>query len=358
MLRASLLLVVVAAGYAAGAEGFGTQTPGGRGGKACVVTTLADSGPGSLREAISAKGPRVVTFKVAGVIRLERPLAINEPFITIDAGTAPPPGITLTDGFVAIMRTHDVIIRNLRSRPGDKGKTKLADIHGFNLGESYNIVLDHCSAYWGIDENIGMWNSRDVTVEWCIIAEGLFHSGHDKGPHSMGILVGGDKTGNVSLHHNLLASNNQRNPRLQNGVCDVRNNIFFNWGSAGGYITGNTQANFIANLYLPGPDTNRKKKTILISPEVQLYLKDTVQEEGSERSVDWDLVLVAKDAQATRPAAPFPVPPVTTLPLAKVYEEVLANVGAVEPIRDSVDERLIRGVKERKGKIIDTPPAQ
>ncbi len=335
------------------AEGFGAETPGGRGGKHLVVTTLADSGPGSLREAVSVKGPRTITFQVAGEIHLERTLAIVEPYVTIDASTAPAPGVTLRDDSVFI-RTHDVIIRHLRSRPGDTGKGKLADVHAFSLAYASNVLLDHCSAYWGIDENIGMYQVHDITVQWCILAEGLFHSKHDKGPHSMGALIGGNATGRVSLHHCLFASNNQRNPRLQSGVVDVRNNVFYNWGAAAGNFTGRTQVNFVGNLYLPGPDSN-KKKPLALSPEVELYLEDSALLDGAKRLVDWDLVQVAKDAAPRRSDKPFPAPKVTTLPSDAAYEEVLAKAGATSPARDAVDERVVAGVRQRTGRIIDTP---
>ena len=335
-------------------QGFGAQTPGGRGGKALVVTNLNDSGPGSLREAIETHGPRIVTFRTAGTIHLLKALAIREPFVTIDASTAPGPGITLIDDTVYI-RTHDVIIRYLRSHAGDKSHSKLPDVHGFNLAESFNIVLDHCSAYWAIDEDIGMWNSHDVTVQWCIIAECLFHNGHDKGPHSMGILMGGEATDHMSFHHNLLASNNQRNPRLQAGAGDIRNNVIYNWGSHGAYISGKTQANMIGNVYIPGPDTTKSRKTILIGPEVSLYLFNNELREVDRVVRDWDMVYQPKDVEQQESAVEFQVPEVMTLPVAEVYDAILARAGASLPVRDPEDLRIVAGVRNRTGRIIDTP---
>ncbi len=341
-------------GAASGAEGFGSQTRGGTGGRKIVVNSLADSGPGSLREAVSAQGPREITFAVAGEIRLTRALAIREPFLTLDGSTAPAPGITLLDDSVYV-NTHDVILRYLRVHAGDKGKTKKPDVHAFSIAHARNLVIDHCSAYWGIDETIGMYQGQDITIQWSIIAEGLFHSLHDKGPHSMGVLLGGDQTDRVSLHHCLIVSNNQRNPRLQNGVADVRNNLIYNWGSAGGYFTGKLQVNFVGNLYIPGPDSNRKKRPILISPEVEMYMGDNTMQDGSSDVRDWDLVQTGKGEASRKSAIPFPAPAVTTISLSKVYEEVLRDVGAVKPERSANDERVIRGVRNRKGKIIDTP---
>jgi large repetitive protein len=336
-------------------EGFGAQTPGGAGGRALVVTNLNDAGPGSLREAVETKGPRTITFRVAGVIHLAKALAIREPFVTIDASTAPSTGITLIDDSVFI-RTHDVIIRYLRSHAGDKGKGKMPDVHGFSLAEASNIVLDHCSAYWAIDEDIGMWNCHDVTVQWCILAEGLFHSKHEKGPHSMGILMGGELNDHMSFHHNLLASDNQRNPRVQAGVADVRNNLIYNWGGHGAYYTGKTRVNMIGNVYIPGPDTAKTRKTIQVSPDVTLYLKDNELREAPDRVVrDWEMVYPAKEGTAQRVKAEFATPVVTTLRLSEVYEAVLAKAGAILPVRDAEDERIVQGVRKRTGRIIDYP---
>lgn len=336
------------------AQGFGAHTPGGKGGRIFEVSTLADGGPGSLREAVEAKGPRQVVFRVAGVIRLEKGLAIREPFLTIDGSTAPAPGITLTDASVSI-GTHDVIVRYLRIRAGDRGKTKPSDVHGFALGYASNVLIDHCSIYWGIDENIGMYQCRNVTVQWSILAEALHRSKHEKGPHSMGILIGGDQTGNVSLHHCLLASNNQRNPRIQNGVSDVRNNVFYNWGTGAGYFTGKCQINFVGNLYSAGPDSKRTGKALRIGPDIELYLRDSALEEGSTRVEDWDMVAMEDGATPRRAEAPFVVPPVGTLPLGRVFEAVLARVGAILPGRDSVDAGLIEGVRTKTNRIIDRP---
>jgi len=178
----AVLVLSAATCVAADLEGFGTRTPGGNGGRVLTVTTLADSGPGSLREAVLTKGPRITRFQVAGEIRLKRALWIAEPFVTIDASSAPAPGITLRDDSVSI-RTHDVIIRQLRSRPGDKGNSDPESVHAFSLSNAHNVVLDHCSAYWGIDENVGMYQCQDITVQWCILAEALFCSKHPKGFH-------------------------------------------------------------------------------------------------------------------------------------------------------------------------------
>ncbi len=318
------------------------------------VTTLADSGPGSLRAAVETRGPRLIRFQVAGEIRLKSPLAIREPFVTIDAGSAPAPGIVLRDDTVSIT-THDVTLRHVRSRPGDKGRSKPGNVHAFSLANAENVRLEHCSAYWGIDENIGMHQCRNVTVSWCLLAEALFRNGHEKGPHSMGILVGGDRTDRVTIDHCLFASNNQRNPRLQSGLVDVRNNVFYNPGSAAGYFTGPARVNFVGNLYIAGPDTKRNRKAILLAPETELYLADSALLEDGARIADWDMVTVAKNAAPRKAQKPFSAPPTETFSLRDVYEKVLAGAGATLPVRDAEDDRVVRGVRAGSNRIIDTP---
>jgi len=214
-----------------GAEGFGAQTPGGRGGKVIPVVNLNDSGPGSLRAACEAEGARIVIFRVAGIIDLKKNIKVTEPFLTLAAQTAPGDGICLR-GFALEIRTHDVIVRYLRSRPG-AGSGKEVDAMDVGSG-AHDVVIDHCSATWAVDENLSPSGSiSNVTVQWCLIAEGLNHSIHHKGAHGYGSLV--RAVGGLSLHHNLWAHNNARNPRLGENyhqppypTFDVRNNVIYN----------------------------------------------------------------------------------------------------------------------------------
>ena len=167
------------------ATGFGVQTPGGHGGRIIRVTNLNSEGTGSLRAAVAAQGPRVVVFEVGGMIDLDSTtLEIEEPFITIAGQTAPSPGITIIRGNVLIEDTHDVVIRHLRIRTGDCGHPKRSgfDWDGLSLDTAYNVVIDHCSIAWGIDENLSASGpttegheetSRNVTFSNCIIAEAL-----------------------------------------------------------------------------------------------------------------------------------------------------------------------------------------
>ena len=159
-----------------GAEGFGAHTPGGRGGRIIEVTNLSSDGPGSLREACAAKGPRIVVFRVGGII--EGSVSVREPFITIAGQTAPGDGICIRNG-VFHVGTHDVIVRHLRVRPGDHPFGPCASdrdcISVSGPGDRvHDVIIDHCSVSWGIDENMGTWGRpRNVTFQWCITSESL-----------------------------------------------------------------------------------------------------------------------------------------------------------------------------------------
>ena len=188
-----------------------------------IVRTLDDSGPGSFREAVTARGPRLVVFSVGGLITLRSPLDIREPFLTVAGQTAPGDGIAIRGAQVSI-QTHDVIVRHLRFRPGDIAK---AEADALNIvGDSHDVIVDHCSASWSVDEALSPSGAlRDVTVQWSIIAEALNHSIHSKGAHGYGSLV--RAVGGVTLHHNLWAHNTARNPRLgdnygREAVADFR----------------------------------------------------------------------------------------------------------------------------------------
>lgn len=188
------------------AEGFGARTVGGRGGRVIEVTNLNDSGPGSFREAVAAKGPRTVVFRTGGTITLLSSITVINPYLTIAGQTAPGAGITLknhptNERSPLSIRTHDVIVRYIRSRPGPAATpTSTLDgiqtvgpdrLNGTTVGPTnvYNIIIDHCSVSWAVDENLQVSGTRDTTIQWNIIAEGLYKSVHPKGPHSRGLLI-------------------------------------------------------------------------------------------------------------------------------------------------------------------------
>jgi pectate lyase len=355
-----------------GAEGFGTLTVAGRGGKVIEVTSLADDGPGTLRAAINDPEPRIIVFSVAGTIEVQSELQIGEPFVTIAGQTAPGGGICIKGAGITIT-THDVLIQHLRVRPGNKGPVD-ADIndavsilgrHGENEG-AYNVVIDHISASWGEDETISTWyGAHDITISWSIISEALNRSRHRKETHSAGVLIG-DSSYHVSIHHNLLAHNDFRNPLfIGGGTHAFVNNVIYNWGVLAGEIVdedANTFLNFIGNTYLPGPSSNRDLYEILFEGGNPLiYVEDNFGPHRSEASMDdWALVGIGYgDVNAPqdsyRSFTRFPTYPISAEAAKLALENVLMGAGATAPLRDVVDTRIVADVRNSTGKIIDSP---
>lgn len=230
-----------------GALGWGAATPGGRGGKILRVTNLNADGPGSFKEAVEAKGPRIVVFEVGGVIDMARKVIdIREPFLTIAGQTAPSPGITLIKTGINI-RTHDVIVRHIRIRTGADGAAKRSgwDPDAINMVAAHRVIVDHCTMSWAIDENmsasgprfkgnsIDEWRantSHDITFAYNLAAEGLADASHPKGEHSKGSLVH-DNVTNILFFGNIWAHNVERNPLFKGGVRgSVVNNLIYNPG--------------------------------------------------------------------------------------------------------------------------------
>ncbi len=348
-----------------GAEGFGSHTPGGRGGRLIPVVNLNDSGPGSLRAACGAQGPRIVIFRVGGIIDLKSPLGVNRPFLTLAGQTALGDGVCLR-GYELKVRTHDVIIRHLRSRPGAVSGQE-EDAIGVDTG-SHDVILDHCSATWAVDENLSPSGSiSNITIQWCIIGEGLNHSIHHKGGHSYGSLV--RAVGGLSLHHNLWAHNNGRNPRLGDDygklpypTFDVRNNVVYNYGAVCSGMTGDhLDVNYVANYIRPGPDSKRKMGVIVFTStaDARYYVSGNVVEEKEVVTKDNGLLFDRTEYKGkklvTRQPTPFSVAQVTTVAAADALKEVLERAGATLPVRDVVDRRIIQSVREGTGHIIDSP---
>ena len=176
-----------------GAQGFGSTTKGGRDGKLFFVTNLNSDGPGSFREACEAKGPRIVIFRVGGTITIEKSISIQNPYITIAGQSAPGDGICIRGAAIKIT-THDVIVRGLRIRIGDGPGPAPDNRDGLSIANNskqpYNIIIDHCSISWAIDENFQLWYPcNSITIQWCIISEGLHNSLHPKRPHSSGLII-------------------------------------------------------------------------------------------------------------------------------------------------------------------------
>jgi pectate lyase len=345
-------------------EGFGAGSAGGRGGRSIAVTTLADAGPGSLRAAVAASGPRTVAFRIGGLITLDSPLTVTEPFLTLDGAAAPAGGICIR-GSEVVVRTHDVVVRHLRFRPGDiAGK----EVDALNIaGDSHHVLVDHVSASWAVDETLSASGAiHDVTIQWSIIAEGLNHSVHSKGAHGYGSLV--RAIGGVTLHHNLWAHNDSRNPRLGDnyGVApwptfDVRNNVIYDYGAIASGMTGDhLSANYVGNYIRPGPSSRQGRPPIVLTDTaaVHYFIEGNVVEGRDDLTADntklFDRAVVDGRSLVTLITRPFAAPPVRTTSAAQALKDVLAGAGATLPRRDAVDARIVREVETRTGRIIDS----
>lgn len=355
-----------------GAEGGGMYAFGGRGGKVLTVTSLEDSGPGTLRWACEQGGARIIVFNVAGIIQLKSPLIIRAPYVTIAGQTAPGDGICVAGESVWI-DTHDVVMRHLRFRRGDTWVGRRDDALGGNAVG--NIMMDHISASWGLDENMSlyrhMWNDStgkadlklgtvNITIQNSIFSEAL-----DTWNHAFGATLGGE---NCSFMRNLYANNTGRNPSIGwNGVFNFVNNVLFNWWHRsvdGGDYTA--KYNIINNYYKPGPVTPMDKPIShrILKPESgrsmlerkvygMAYVHGNVVE-GNERVTrnNWDggvQVENLPDAGDYRDEIrwhrPFPMPHMRIMEADAAFDFVIDNAGATLPRRDPVDERIARVVK-------------
>jgi pectate lyase len=352
-----------------GAEGAGRFAVGGRGGKVMIVTTLADAGPGSLRAAVEASGPRTIVFAVSGTIKLAKPLRIREGRVTIAGQSAPGGGITLRDHPLEVA-ADDVVIRYIRSRLGDESKTE-ADAIWIMRGR--RIILDHVSASWSVDETLSA-SARydrpdegfyDLTVQWSIIANSLTRSLHAKGEHGYGSLIRGGRGSRVSFHHNLWANHSARMPRPGNysgpevdpegAYFDFRSNVFYNWGGErSGYNADKASLaryNFVDNSYIPGPDSQKPIAFNEGNTLARAYWSGNSMA-GVIPADQWTLVSGPTPAEY-RLSAPIPFEPVTRDPAPRAEARVLAGAGASRH-RDAVDARVVAGVRGRTGRLIDT----
>ena len=360
-----------------GAEGGGMFSYGGRGGKVFVVTSLADSGPGTLREACDAGGARIVVFNVAGIIELERPININAPYITIAGQTAPGDGVCIA-GESFLINTHDVVIRHMRFRRGDTWVGRRDDAIGGNpVG---NIILDHISASWGLDENMTLYrhmftdapnnpkatrhklSTVNITIQNSIFSEGL-----DTYNHAFGSTLGGQ---NSMFIRNLWTNNTGRNPSVgMNGTFNFVNNVVNNWYhrtmDGGDY---STRYQLINNYYKPGPVTPKDQPVghRLVKPESRYELGGTkiygkVWVEGNVMeghpeitNNNWkgiqieDMDDAGKYLPQIRSNKPFKMPYVSVMSAEEAYDYVLENAGANLPGRDPVDKRILRQVRTNK----------
>ncbi len=362
-----------------GAEGGGAYTPGGRGGKVIVVTSLADRGPGTLREACETGGARIVVFNVSGVIRLNSPINVRAPYITIAGQTAPGDGVCVT-GASFLIDTHDVVIRHMRFRRGAQDVAFRDDALGGNAVG--NVMIDHVSASWGLDENMSIYRhvynrnpetgqgdklpTVNITIQNSIFSEAL-----DLYNHAFGATIGGH---NCMFARNLFASNISRNCSIgMDEDFNFVNNVTYNWWNRsvdGGDHT--SRLNIINNNFKPGPMTNTNKPDAPIRYRI-VKLESGRSKEFGDRygkayvtgNVVWDNEKVTADNWAggvqignqggvgermaeIRVDQPFPMPNVTIMDAKEAYDFVLDHAGASFPKRDAVDARVIKTVKTGK----------
>lgn len=354
-----------------GAEGGGMYSFGGRGGRVLTVTNLNDDGEGSLRWACEQGGARIVVFNVSGIIRLNTPIIIRAPYITIAGQTAPGEGVCIT-GESVWANTHDVVVRHMRFRRGETWVGSRDDCFGGNpVG---NIMLDHLSCSYGLDENISFYRHMyqaeptgprqklptvNVTIQNSISAKAL-----DTYNHAFGSTIGGE---NCAFVRNLWASNTGRNPSIGwNGVFNFVNNVVFNWAHRsidGGDMT--TLYNIYNNYFKPGPATKTSSPVghRIVKPESRfvsggkkvygrVYCAGNIMEYNDSVTADnWKGVMVesldgaGEHAPYMRWNEPFPHPFYKVLGAQEAYDYVLANAGATMPVRDEMDRRIIEEVR-------------
>lgn len=358
-----------------GAEGGGMYSFGGRGGRVLVVTNLNDSGSGSFRWACEQGGARIIVFNVAGIINLKSPVSIRAPYVTIAGQTAPGDGVCIAGESVWI-DTHDVVIRHMRFRRGATDVGRRDDALGGNLVG--NIIIDHVSASWGLDESISgyrhMYETEDgkrlklptvnITIQNSISAETL-----DTYNHAFGSTIGGL---NTLFARNLWASNISRNPSIgMYGDFNLVNNVLFNWWNRS--VDGGDHKslyNIINNYLKPGPITPKDRPIAhrFLKPEGdrssrdklilgKAYVNGNIAEGYPEVNKDnWnggvqvdDMPNAGKYKEQLKVDQPLPMAHATIMPAKKAYEYVLENAGATLPKRDAVDIRIVEQV--RTGKI-------
>lgn len=374
-----------------------TQTSGGTEGRVIAVTNLNASGRGSLRAAVNATGPRLVVFKVGGVIDLDKNnIVIREPWLTIAGQTAPSPGITLIRGGISI-ETHDVIIQHLRVRPGDVGEAKRSGwevdaitTYGPN---AHDIIIDHCSLTWSTDENLSAsgsrfdgpsGTSRRVTFSNNLIAEALDDSTHPNGPHSKGSLIH-DFCREIAVIGNLYAHNYERNPYFKSHTTGVIvNNVIYNPATHAiqlGYAPLQffefnprpqpARVSIVGNILIYGPDTRLSPPVPLVRRVGQAYLEDN-RIIGRQPEGGVSRYLITRRARGRSYLRQPPRARIRTMAVCRLdekplwpeglfavsaetlFEPLVANVGARPWDRDAIDSRIIESVVSGGGRIIDS----
>ncbi len=329
--------------------GFGAETDGGAGGDVVTVTSLDESGEGTLRWAVeTAEEPRIITFDVSGTIALTEQIEIGDD-ISIQGETSPE-GITLTGSRLRVAGS-DVIISGLRIRPGDGEGSSLESRDGISVGKAgvavRNVVIDGNSLTWAVDENLTLWGDvQNVTISNNLIADALDEAGHPKGDHGMGLLIGGGDVARVTVVGNLFSNNPNRNPTVKDSSREIEvvNNLIYNWSENGLNGTDST-VHILGNVYNAGLDT--------VVPEA-FSLKSNV--EGAMLYYLEDNVASARVSQGISDVPLFEGSGVEVMPSDAVTDHVLATAGARVPGLDRIDQLVLENAVNGTGRIINTPP--
>ena len=357
------------------AEGGGRFAVGGRGGAVYEVTNVNDAGAGSLRDAVSVAN-RTIVFRVSGEIKLQSRLVIRQSNITIVGQTAPGDGICITGNTLNIQASH-IIIRHIRCRLGDANPVE-DDAMNCYAGSFNNIIIDHCSMSWSIDETGSFYDIKNFTLQWCILSESLFNSIHNKGEHGYAGIWGGN---NATFHHNLIAHHTSRTPRFQGtryttqinpDTVDFRNNVIYNWGNINSAYGGEGGAyNMVNNYYKAGPatpgslttsSTSNKRNRIFNYTSFYYNGTDTVfggkfyvngnfvngfpdvtadnWTKGMQKDSYVGATTLLANAKLNAPVASLPA--IRTQTAEAAYTSVLDSAGAILPCRDTIDRRIVR----------------
>jgi hypothetical protein len=352
-----------------GAEGFGQCAQGGRGGRVIEVTNLNDSGPGSFRQCAEVEsGPRTCVFRVGGRIpvttwpttgKVNSPMIdIVNPYLTIAGQTAPGDGVSI-DGFIWI-RTDHVVVRHIRCRPG----WAIENNWSFGIGGS-DIILDHVSAAWSTDETITITGWRNITIQWSIVAEGIYDTTNQEHRQSKGIFLWGAEE-NITLHHNYLAMNGSRNPAIYlkpledspQPVIDIVNNVVYYYDQGGSAeipaYDGPSYTNWVSNLYVQHQGARwtgwaplRVMGNTAYAKQTGLYLRGNISQERPSNDLD-EKKFVWNDGPETSQyvTTRYPAPKLASETDAfTAYAQVLAEAGATVPVRDAVDARIISYIR-------------
>jgi len=358
-----------------GAEGFGTDTNHGRGGRVLFIDNLNDSGAGSARQALAVEtGPRIVIPRVSGTIGNQTDLKIKS-HCYLAGQAAPGDGLCFAGNGLQI-QGQDILVRHIRARSGDDQGAGIPPPDGrwenrksIQIGDPEDIggttrwVLDHITASWGVDSNFTpLYRTHHGTLCWSMVYEGLYHSSHPEGPHSMCLDVALGFVKSLSIHHNILAHCNQRMPQIS-GECeiDMRNNIAYNWKEAPFETKNpNNQINFVSNAYVYGLDHVGPITGVIVVAEsdvgMQMYLRGNSDPRGDYGQTalkdNWQMLQTIGGEQIPDRFKeghlldrPMKAPPVTTQDVVGMLPKMGLTCGASKPKRDSQDDRIINDIQ-------------